>query len=170
MTDIPATGFRTFVIVWATQSLSIIGSGMTGFALNIYLAQVLYPAPDQKTELALALTLLNLGFMIPFVFGTPLVGAFADRQDRRRFMIAVQVLQAALSLITVALMLSGAMQRWMLVSIGVAVAFAGSFHFAAYDASVAMLVPDRLLPRANGMVQTVWSLSGIVSPGLAAFV
>src|SRR5262249_19325959 len=40
----------------------------------------------------------------------------------------------------------------------------------AYDASGAMLVPERLLPRANGMLQTTWSLSGIVSPGLAAAV
>ena len=52
---------------------------MTGFALNVYLAQVLYPAPDQKVELALAFTVLNLGFTIPFVFGGPLAGA-DDRQ------------------------------------------------------------------------------------------
>ena len=39
----PHHGFRTFVIVWLAQSLSVIGSGMTGFALNVYLAQVLYP-------------------------------------------------------------------------------------------------------------------------------
>jgi hypothetical protein len=56
----PRHGFRTFVIIWAAQSLSVIGSGMTGFALNVYLAQVLYPAPDQKVELALAFTVLNL--------------------------------------------------------------------------------------------------------------
>jgi hypothetical protein len=38
---------------------------MTGFALNVYLAQVLYPAPDQKVELALAFTVLNLGLAFP---------------------------------------------------------------------------------------------------------
>src|SRR5882762_5962766 len=70
----PDHGFRTFVIVWLAQSLSVIGSGMTGFALNVYLAQVLYPAPEQKPELALAFTVLNLGFTIPFVFGGPTCG------------------------------------------------------------------------------------------------
>ena len=65
----PRHGFRTFFIVWVAQSLSVIGSGMTGFALNVYLAQVPYPAPEQKAELALAFTALNLGFTIPFVFG-----------------------------------------------------------------------------------------------------
>jgi MFS family permease len=83
----PRHGFRTFVIVWLAQSLSVIGSGMTGFALNVYLAQVLYPAPEQKPELALAFTVLNLGFTIPFVFGGPLAGAWADRHDRKQTMI-----------------------------------------------------------------------------------
>ena len=77
--------------MWAAQSLSVIGSGMTGFALNVYLAQVLYPAPEQKAELALAFTALNLGFTIPFVFGGPLAGAWADRHDRKQIMIVTNL-------------------------------------------------------------------------------
>jgi hypothetical protein len=34
-------GLRTFGIVWLAQSLSVVASGMTGFALNVYPAQVL---------------------------------------------------------------------------------------------------------------------------------
>jgi MFS family permease len=168
MTDAPPKGFRTFVIVWATQSLSITGSGMTGFALNIYLAQVLFADASQKAELALALMLLNLGFVIPWVVGAPLAGAFADRHDRRLTMLAADAASAALSLVTVVLMLSAAVQLWMPFVIGVLMAIASAFHFSAYDASCAMLVPDRLLPRANGMIQTVWSFSEILSPALAA--
>jgi hypothetical protein len=57
-----------------------------------------------------------------------------------------------------------------LVSIGALAAASGAFHLAAFDASYEMLVPDRLSPRANGMMQTTWSISGIVSPALAAFI
>jgi MFS transporter, DHA3 family, macrolide efflux protein len=170
MTDTPPKGFRTFLIVWGTQSLAVSGGGMTGFALNIYLVQVLYPAPGQKAELALALTVLNLGFVIPFVFVGPIAGAFADRHERKRIMIAADMTNAALTLVIFALMLGGALKLPLLVAIGIMSALASTFHYAAYDSSVAMLVPDRLLPRANGMVQTVWSLSGIVSPGLAAVI
>ena len=166
----PAQGFRTFVIVWAVESLSVIGSGMTGFALNVYLAQVLYPAPSQRAELALAFTVLNLGFTIPFVFGGPLAGAWADRHDRKQIMIASNAVSGLTTLLTFILMLSGAIQLWMLVCIGVVSAAAGAFHYAAFDSSYAMLVPDRLLPRANGMMQTTWSLAGIVSPALAALI
>ena len=166
----PSHGFRTFVIVWAAQSLSVIGSGMTGFALNVYLAQVLYPAPEQKAELALAFTVLNLGFTIPFVFGGPLAGVWADRHDRKQIMIVTNTVNGLITLLTFILMLSGSLQLWMLVCIGVLAAAASAFHYAAFDASYAMLVPDSLLPRANGMMQTTWSLSGIISPALAAFI
>jgi hypothetical protein len=49
---------------------------MTGFALNIYLAQVLYPGSEQKPELALAITALNLAYALPVIFGAPLAGAW----------------------------------------------------------------------------------------------
>jgi MFS transporter, DHA3 family, macrolide efflux protein len=166
----PRYGFRTFVIIWAAQSLSVIGSGMTGFALNVYLAQVLYPTAEQRAELALAFTALNLGFTIPFVFGGPLAGAWADRHDRKQIMIVTNVAKGLITLLTFVLMLSWSLQLWMLVCIGVLPAAASAFHYAAFDASYAMLVPDRLLPRANGMMQTTWSLSGIISPALAALI
>jgi MFS family permease len=166
----PPNGFRTFTIVWLTQSLSVVGGAMMGFALNIYLVQGLYPAPEQKPELALALTALNLAFFIPVVFAAPLAGAFADRHDRKRTMILADVLNGLVCVVIIILMLEGVLQLWMLVLTGIVGALAGAFHYAAFDSSYAMLVPDRLLPRANGMMQTTWWSSGIVAPGLAAFV
>ena len=166
----PPNGFRTFTIVWLTQSLSVVGGRMMGFALNVYLVQGLYPAPEQRAELALALTALNLAFFIPVVFAAPLAGAFADRHDRRRTMILADILNGFVCLVIVILMREGVLQLWMLVLAGIVSALAGAFHYAAFDSSYAMLVPDHLLPRANGMMQTTWWSSGIVAPGLAAFV
>jgi MFS family permease len=166
----PPNGFRTFTIVWLTQSLSVIGGAMMGFALNVYLVQGLYPEPGQRAELALALTALNLALFVPVVFGAPLAGAFADRHDRKRTMIAADLLNGVVCLLIIVLMLQGVLQLWMLICTGVVSALAGAFHYAAFDASYAMLVSDRLLPRANGMMQTTWWSSGIVAPGLAALV
>ncbi len=56
----PPHGFRTFVVVWGTQSVSVFGSGLTFFALTIWLTQVLYPRPEQKPELAWALAAIEL--------------------------------------------------------------------------------------------------------------
>jgi Transmembrane secretion effector len=152
----PRHGFRTFLVLWATQSLSVIGSGMTGFVLNVYLAQTLYPAAHQKAELAFAFTALNLASAIPFIFGGPVAGAWTDRLDRRMILLIANAASGVLTLGMLILMLVGALNVWALVGIGILGSTVGAFHFAAFDASYAMLVPDRLLARANGMMWTTW--------------
>ena len=55
----PPNGFRTFVIVWATQSISVFGRTRSHSSrLNIWLTQTLYPHPEQKSQLAVALSLV----------------------------------------------------------------------------------------------------------------
>lgn len=164
----PANGFRTFVIVWITQSISVFGSALTFFAMNIWLVTVRYPAPEQKAQLALALSAVSLAFAVPTLVLAPLAGAFADRHDRRRIMIGMDFLNALFSLGLVALILSGRLEVWSLVAVIALFAAVGAFHGSAFDTSYAMLVSEKQLPRANGMMQTIWSLSGILSPALAA--
>ncbi len=164
----PPNGFRTFLIAWVTQSMSVFGSALTVFATNIWLAQVLYARPEQKPELAAALAAINLAFALPIVFAAPVAGAWADRHDRKRIMMAMDLANGCLSLILASLLAAGALQLWMLLLIVALFAGLSAFHGSAFDTSYAMLVPEKLLPRANGMMQTMWSLSGIISPAVAA--
>ena len=164
----PPNGFRTFVIVWATQSVSVFGSALTFFAINIWLTQTLYPLPEQKPQLALALSAVSLAFGLPTVFLAPLAGAWADRHDRKYTMITMDVFSGLLSLTLMSLMLRGMLQLWALIALVGLFATAGAFHSSAFDTSYAMIVPEAQLPRANGMMQTIWSLSGILSPMIAA--
>jgi MFS transporter, DHA3 family, macrolide efflux protein len=83
-------------------------------------------------------------------------------------MIVTNAASGLTSLITFILLLTGHLDVWTLVCIAIVAAATSTFHYAAFDASYAMLVPDRLLSRANGMMQTTWSLAGIISPALAA--
>lgn len=154
--------------MWATQSLSVLGSSLTFFALTIWLTQSLYPLPEQKADLAFALSALGLTFGVPALLFGPLAGSWADHHDRKRTMLVTDVLSGLLSLVLVALVVSGALQLSTLMVINVLFAVLGTFHGAAFDTSYAMLVPEAQLPRANGMMQSVWSLAGIVAPALAA--
>ena len=169
-TPTPPNGFRTFVIVWATQSLSVVGSALTFFAVNIWLTQTLYPLPEQKPELGLSLAAITLAFMLPTIFGAPIAGAWADRHDRRRIMIVCDLFNGVLNFALAALVLAGMLQLWLLIVLLVLQAIASAFHQAAFDTSYVMLVPPAQLPRANGMMQTVWAFSGIISPVLAAII
>ena len=164
----PPNGFRTFVIVWITQSISVFGSALTLFALNIWLLQSLYPRPEQKPQLALAISAMSLCFAIPLIVGAPLAGAWADRHDRRRTMLVTDFVSGLLSLAYAALVITHLLNLGILLVLITLSATFASFHEASFDTSYAMLVPEDKLPRANGMMQSIWSLSGILSPVLAA--
>jgi len=166
----PANGWRTFVIVWATQALSVFGSAITGFATTIWLTQVAYPAPEQKGELAFALAAVGLAFFTAGLIAAPIGGAWADRHDRKQTMILMDVISGLVSVVLLGLVLANALTLWALLALLVVAGVANTFHDSAFDASYAMLVPEDKLPRANGMMQTIWSLSTVFSPALAALV
>ncbi|MGA7730404.1 MAG: MFS transporter [Chloroflexia bacterium] len=163
----PANGFRTFVIVWVTQSLSVFGSALTWFAITIWLTQTRFPLESQKPELAFALTAIGLTYIVTLALA-PLAGAWVDRHDRKLTMIMADLGNGILSLVLMTLLITGVLDVWMLVIVVAFLSAIGPFHHAAFDTSYAMIVPEKQLPRANGMMQTMWSLSGILSPALAA--
>ena len=167
-TQPPLNGFRTFLIVWVTQSVSMIGSALTYFAMTIWLTQSLYPRADQQPALAFALSAVGLAFALPTVFAALIAGSWADRYDRKTIMIIADTLNGILSLSLVGMIVSGQLSLWPLVMLLALVATCGAFHGSAFDTSYAMLVTPAQLPRANGMMQTIWALSGIISPALAA--
>ncbi len=164
----PNGGWRTFLWLWSSQALSVLGSGLSGFAFNIYLTQTRFPLESQKPELAAALSLTALGWALAAIVGAPLAGALADRLDRRRMMLTCDLLNALLSAGAMALVLSDTPPIWLFVLFTAALGLVGTFHGSAFDTSYSSLVSRERLPRANGMMQTLWSLSGLLSPALAA--
>ena len=83
-------------------------------------------------------------------------------------MLACDVAGVALTLGTLLLVGSAATPLWALVTLTALMGAVSTFHGSAFDASYTSLVPRDRLPRANGMMQTVWSLAGLVGPAAAA--
>lgn len=164
----PKNGWRTFVTVWATQSFSILGSQIMFFALTIWITTVLFPRPDQKEQLAFAFAAEGIIFGVVTMLSAPIAGAWADRHDRKRTMIAMDVANGILSIVLLVLVSSKSLELWMWLIMAGILAATSTFHGAAFDTSYAMLVPEQRLPRANGMMQTIWSLAGILAPIVAA--
>lgn len=162
-------GFRTFLILWLTQSVSLIGNALSFFAISIWMAQSLYPAPEQKGALAMALSTIALARTVPMLAFAPVAGAWADRSDRKRALITADLGSGLITLIMVGMLVTGSLQLWSAALLIGLHAICDSFHQAAFDTSYSLLVPREMLPRANGMMQTVFSLSGILAPGISAF-
>lgn len=150
---------RTFLIICISQAVSILGSGMTSFALGVYIFSV----TRQATPFAITVLFASL----PRVLLAPLAGAVADRFDRRKVMILADS-GDALSILAIALLaFSGNLQIWMIYAAVFVSALCNSFQSPAYSASVIMLVPKEQLGRANGLIQLSQSLEMLVSPVLA---
>ncbi|MGE5653784.1 MAG: MFS transporter [Bacillota bacterium] len=163
-------GFRTFVILWVTQSISAFGSSLTFFTLSLWITTVLYPAPDQRAQLASALSAISLANALPTLAVAPLAGVLADRYDRKRLMIWSNLAHTLLSMVLATLLFTDSLKLSSLVVITIISSILGAVHGSAFDTSYAMVVSDRLLPRANGMMQTMWALAGVLSPAVAALV
>lgn len=166
----PKNGFRTFLIVLGTQSVSALGTALTLFATNIWLLQSLYPNPEQRPQLTAALTVINLAFGLPALIVAPIAGAWADRHDRKRIMMVTDFGAGIISVVLAMIMVSGRLNLFELAALMALASTLGQFHNSAFDTSYAMIVPEEKLPRANGMMQTMWALVGVISPGIAAAV
>ncbi|CAM3586324.1 MFS transporter [Deinococcus frigens] len=161
-------GWRTFVWLWSSQALSVLGSAVAGFAFNIYLTVTRYPLAEQKPQLALALSATALAWGLAATLSAPLAGTWTDRHDRRRIMLGADLLGALVTFGMLGLLLLPAAPLWALILTSGLMGLVGTFHGSAFDASYTTLVPGDRLPRANGMMQTIWSLAGLVGPAVAA--
>lgn len=150
---------RTFSVIWLGQLVSSLGSGLTGFALPVWIYQ--------KTGSAEAFGLLFFAATVPTVLLSPIAGALVDRWDRRRVLLWSDALSALTTLLIAALLYTDSFRIWHLVLISGVGSAVGTFQTPAFTASVAMLVPKRHFSRASGMMQTSNAVTGILTPLVA---
>lgn len=165
--DAPASGWRTFLALWGSQSVSQVGSTVAWFAQNVYVVQTLYPGPSQKAQLALALGALAIGATVLTVLTAPVAGSVVDRFDRKRVMLICDLLSGVLTLGMVGLMFASVAPFWVLLAFVAATQALSVFHEAALESSYVMIVPEEQLTRANGMMQTTRQFSILVAPAVA---
>jgi MFS family permease len=107
----PPHGFRTFVLLWAFQSLAAFGFQIITFAITVWLTTGLYPAPEQKALLAAALSMTSLAFGLPQVLVAPFAGVLVDRADRKTVLFWANVGSGLVSLSLVVILAAGALSQ-----------------------------------------------------------
>ena len=150
------SGMTAFWIVWAGQLVSLLGSGLTQFALTIWL----FRETGQATQLAL----MGVYFMVPLLFMSPVVGVMVDRYDRKLMMMLSDLAAGVTTIFILVLYVSGSLEIWHLyVNAAINGLFQG-FQWPAYSAALALMVPKRDYVRVTSMLEIVGPASGIVSP------
>jgi len=153
-------GMRGFVIIWLGQLVSMLGTGMTNFALSFYLFE--------KTGQATALTISIFAFVAPSILLSPLAGALVDRSNRK---FVVIVTDLAAGLVTIAWLLivlrAGNLELWQ-IYLGNAITGAfNAFQFPAFSAAVTLMIPKEQYGRASGMLNFAEAASSILAPAFA---
>jgi MFS family permease len=150
---------RTFYWIIVTQTISMIGSRLTGLAMGF----LIFAQTGQATPLAL------VGFfgLLPNIFGAAISGVLADRWDRRKVMMVADAGAALGTVLLLVLVATDRFEIWHLYVVSLMQSFFGVFQGPAFQASVTMLVPDAQRDRANTVMQLTGPAAGIVAPVIA---
>ncbi len=136
--------------------LSGLGSGITAFALGIYVYQ--------QTKSASSFALVTLCLFLPSVLLRPIGGVFADRFDRRLMIIIGDIGSASGIIFILATVLTGTAALWK-IYIGVTVSSVFvALQSPAYKALITDLLTEEQFSRAGGMIQLASSAQHLLSP------
>jgi MFS family permease len=154
------TGFPAFILVLIGQTISLLGSGLTGFALPIWVYQ--------QTDAATALTLLGFSFITPLLIFSPFAGAIVDRSNRKLMMMLSDLAAGLSTIVVLVLYASGNLEIWHLYITNAVNGLFHAFQWPAYSAAITTMVPKEHYGRASGMMSLVEMGPGLLAPLLAA--
>ncbi|WP_375773032.1 MFS transporter [Archangium gephyra] len=163
----PRTGaspLRAFGVTWVGHMFSLVGSGLTSFALGVEVYK--------RTGSITKLSLVTFFATVPFVLVAPFAGALVDRWNRRTVMLISDLCAGICSFFIWGMIAGVESGRWPLEIWHFYLPFALSSVFAAFrgpalTAATTQLVPKEHLGRANGMLELAAGSSQLISPVLA---
>jgi DHA3 family macrolide efflux protein-like MFS transporter len=150
---------RAFIFIWVGQFVSLLGTGMSRFALTIWAFQI--------TGEATALALVGFFSFAPSIVISPIAGALVDRWNRKLVMILSDLAAGLMTIVVLLLYATGNLEIWHLYVTGFIAAIFEPFQWPAFSAAMSTMVPKEQYGRANGLVSLADSVSTIVAPLLA---
>lgn len=150
---------QDFLLLWGSQSLSSLGSAMTGYALLIWV----YQQKHSATSVAL---LAVYTYLPPVVFGL-FAGAFADRHDKKKIMLFTDSAAAIGTVLLFLLMSAGKLQVLHIYGINMLNSVMNAFQKPANTVAVSAIVPKKRYRMIGGLQSISSSIVGILTPAFA---
>ncbi|MBI3522004.1 MAG: MFS transporter [Chloroflexi bacterium] len=147
---------RDFWIFWSGETISNLGSSITQFAIPLLVYKL--------TGSALFLGIGFAAAIVPNLLFGLLIGALVDRVDRKRLMIATDLLRAVV-VISIPLAAGGGLLSvgWLYVAVFLTSTLSIFFDGAEF-AAVPSLVGDRDIIEANGRIQASYAAASVIGP------
>lgn len=156
-----ALAVRNYRLFFFGQGISLTGSWMRRTALGWYVFEL------TRSEFAVGMV---MALALAPMLASPLTGALADRMDKRRLIIASQLLMSFASAVIAVLILTGVVEVWHLMALALLGGVGFALEVPARQAFVVEMVGrDRLL-NAIALNSGLVNLSRIVGPSIAGLV
>jgi MFS transporter, DHA3 family, macrolide efflux protein len=155
----PVHGMRLYLLLWFSQFVSGLGTGLGSFALGVWVYRQNASA-TQYSMFAFAATCTAL------LVG-PLAGVLADRWDRKRLILLGDSGAAVMTSFMALALYTGQMRLWHVYVIVIAMVGFNALQGPAFVASISQLVARRQLGRVSGMIQASGIATGLICPPLS---
>lgn len=153
--------FKKYIIFWLSQSVSQLGSQMTGFALILW--------AYTKNNSALTVSLMSFCSYVPYIIVSLFAGAFVDSHSKKKIMLAADTIAAVCSAGVLLLYLSEGLQVWHIYLVNCIIGFMNAFQAPASAVAIGRIVPKEKLANASGMNSFSSNLTSVLTPVIAAF-
>lgn len=153
---------KNFYKLWLGELISNIGSGMTAFALSVYIYE--------KTGSVSYVSLITLLSFMPSIILSPIGGLLADRYDRRLLMI-IGDLFSGLGLVYILWNIQAGEKS--IVPIFVGITFSSIFTSLlepSYRATLTDILEEENYAKASGLIQAAGSAKYLISPVIAGMI
>jgi MFS family permease len=152
-------GMTAFIIVWLGQIVSVLASSMSHFGLTIWMYQ--------QTESAMAMGLMQVFFITPFLLLSPIAGVMVDRHNRKLMMMVSDLAAVVATGGIFILYAAGRLEFWRLYVAASLNGVGNTFQWPAYSAAISTMVPKTQYGRANGLMSLIDAGPGVLAPLLA---
>jgi DHA3 family macrolide efflux protein-like MFS transporter len=149
---------RNTALFLGGQAVTIIGSSMVNYAIMWHMTL--------ETRSGVVLMVYTIAATLPTFFMAPFGGVWADRHNRRNLINIADGCIALVSLAIALLFTVGMDYIWLLLVCLAARSVGQGVQSPAIGALIPQLVPEEHLMRANGIYQSIMSVSLIGSPAL----
>ena len=153
---------KNFYKLWLGELISNIGSGMTAFALSVYIYE--------KTGSVSYVSLITLLSFMPSIILSPIGGLLADRYDRRLLMI-IGDLFSGLGLVYILWSIQAGEKS--IVPIFIGITFSSIFTSLlepSYRATLTDILEEENYAKASGLIQVGGSAKYLISPVIAGMI
>lgn len=152
--------FRRYIIFWLSQSISQLGSSMTGFALILWMFGL--------NGSAMTVSLLTFFWYVPNIILSLFSGAVVDRFSKKKLMLITDSVSAVCSVAVFALNAAGGLEIWHIYFVNFVIGAMNAFQAPASSVATGQLVPKERLAQVSGMNSFASNLNTVVSPVIAA--